>query len=104
MAPPPSPPPSPFDWGRPEWLEETLGTAFNLGFEPGILYHRTADSESAVELLTTGFGPVKAVIEALSDEERPSALAALMALHEAHKGQIGVSVPYDYLIAAGTRR
>jgi SAM-dependent methyltransferase len=103
MAAPPSPPPSPFDWGRPEWLEETFGKAFELGFEPGMLYHRTADSQAAVELLATGFGPVKALIDTLSLEQRDLAMTALLALHEPYKGQIGISVPYDYLIAIGTR-
>ena len=98
-----SPPPSPFDWGRPEWLRETLGTSFELGFEPGVLFHRTADCDDAVELFVNGFGPVKFLVDALEPDQRSAATASLKALHEPYAGEIGVSVPYDYLIALGTR-
>ena len=104
MSPSPTPMPSPFDWGRPEWLEDGLGAAFELGFEPGTLYHRTADCEAAVELLASGFGPVKALVENLGDERRESAINALLAFYEPYRCEIGVSMPYDYLIALGTRR
>jgi len=103
MAPPPSPPPpSPFDWGRPEWLNETLGAAFEFGFETGTLYHRVPDGEAGVEVMATGFGPVKALVESLDDEQRAAAKAGLVAFYE-HEG-IGVAMPYDYLITVGTRR
>lgn len=104
VPPPPSPQPTPFDWGRPEWLQESLGTAFELGFETGTLYHRASDAEAAVEVFAAGFGPVKAVLESLDQEQRESAKTALLKFHEPYEDGIGVSVPYDYLIAAGTRR
>lgn len=104
MTPPPSPPPSPFDWGRPEWLEETLGPAFEFGFETGTLYHRETDGVAAFEVLAAGFGPVKALIESLDDEHRASARDDLVAFYERYRDGIGVAMPYDYLIAVGTRR
>ena len=68
---PASPPPSPFDWGRPEWLQETLGNAFELGFERGTLYHRVPDGGVAWDFMAESFGPVYAVANGL-DEETPS--------------------------------
>ncbi len=101
---PPSPPPSPFDWGRPEWLKETLGAAFELGFEAGTLHHRVADGEAGFEVLAAGFSPVKALVESLDEGQRALVKASLVAFHERYRNGIGVSMPYDYLIAAGTRR
>ena len=104
MSPPPSPPPSPFDWGRPEWLEETLGPAFEFGFETGTLYHRAPDGEAGFEVMVAGFGPVKALVENLDDEKRAAAKADLVAFYERYREGIGIAMPYDYLIAVGTRR
>ena len=103
-SPPSPPPPSPFDWGRPEWLKETLGGAFEFGFETGTLYHRIPDGESSFELLATGFGPVKVLVESLDDEQRAAAKADLVAFFERYREGIGVAIPYDYLMAVGTRR
>ena len=103
-APPSPPPPSPFDWGRPEWLEETLGDAFEFAFETGTLYHRTPDGEAAFEVLADGFGPVKALVESLDDEQRTAAKAGLVAFFERYREGIGIALPYEYLIAVGTRR
>lgn len=104
LPPPPAPQPSPFDWGRSEWLTETLGDAFELGFEPATLYHRTANAETAVELLAKGFGPVKALVDTLDDEKKAEVFAVLSAIYEPYQGATGVSVPFDYLVAVGTRR
>ena len=103
-SPPSPPPPSPFDWGRPGWLKETLGGAFEFRFETGTLYHRIPDGESGFELLATGFGPVKVLVESLDDEQRATAKADLVAFFERYREGIGVAIPYDYLIAVGTRR
>jgi SAM-dependent methyltransferase len=105
MPPPPSPPPpSPFDWGRPEWLGETLGAAFEFAFETGTLYHRVPDGEAGCEVMATGFGPVKALVESLDDEKWAAAKADLVAFFEHYREEIGVAMPLDYLIAVGTRR
>ncbi|MCZ6509641.1 MAG: class I SAM-dependent methyltransferase [Alphaproteobacteria bacterium] len=102
-APTSSPPPSPFDWGRPEWLQETLGGDFDFGFETGTLHHRVADGDAAYAVLAAGFSPVKALVESLDDQQRALAKAGLVAFHERYREGIGVSMPYEYLIAAGTR-
>jgi SAM-dependent methyltransferase len=47
LPPPPgNPPPSPFEWGRPERIRELLGDAFELRFEPGTTTLRMPDGES----------------------------------------------------------
>jgi SAM-dependent methyltransferase len=105
MPPPPSaPPPSPFDWGRPEWLRETLGAAFEFGFETGTMFHRVPDGEAGYDVMAAGFGPIKTLVESLDDEKRASAKADLVAFFERFREGIGVSMPLDYLIAVGTRR
>ena len=44
ISPPPSPaPPSPFEWGRPEWIRDLLGSAFDLKFETGTTVLREPD-------------------------------------------------------------
>jgi SAM-dependent methyltransferase len=105
MPPPPSPlPPSPFDWGRPEWLRETLGTAFEFSFETGTLYHRVPDGEAGYDVMAAGFGPVKALVKSLDEERGAAAKADLVAFFERFHEGIGVAMPLDYLIAVGTRR
>jgi len=104
MPSPPSPPPSPFDWGRPEWLGETLGAAFEFGFETGTMYHRVPDGEAGYEVMAAGFGPVKALVDSLDDEKRAAAKADFVAFFERFREGIGVALPLDYLIAVGTRR
>jgi SAM-dependent methyltransferase len=60
MPPPPAnPPPSPFEWGRPERVRELLGDAFELQFEPGTTILRMPDGESVWELFVNGYGPTK---------------------------------------------
>ena len=98
------PPPSPFDWGRPEWLEETLGDVFDLGFERGTLYHRVPDGSAGWEVMASSFGPVHALAEALDDEGRTSARVAIADFYEQYKDGLGITAPYNYLVALGVRR
>ncbi len=105
MPPPPSPPPpSPFDWGKPAWLTETLGGDFAFGFEEGVLHHRMPDGEAVWNLLEEGFGPVRAVSASLDRERRAELKADFVRWCEQFRSGLGVTVPYQYLVTLGTRR
>lgn len=56
-APPPSPPPSPLNWGEAGWLKGALGEYFDLGHEQGELTHRLPNAEEAWRVYEDGFGP-----------------------------------------------
>ncbi len=105
MPPPPSPPPpSPFDWGKPAWLGETLGGDFAFGFEEGVVHHREPDGEAVWELLVKGFGPVHATAGSLDEGRRAELKADFVRWCEQFRSGLGVTVPYQYLVTLGTRR
>jgi SAM-dependent methyltransferase len=70
--PPANPPPSPFEWGRPERIRELLGDAFELRFENGTTTLRMLNGESVWELFVTGYGPTKTLAASLDPERRES--------------------------------
>ena len=73
---PASPPPSPFNWGDPIWLKETLDVEFELGHEYGELTHRLTDAEHAWSVYEEGFGPISATSQSLDAERRAELKAA----------------------------
>jgi SAM-dependent methyltransferase len=96
MPPPPAnPPPSPFEWGRPERVRELLGDEFELRSETGTTTLRMPDGDSVWELFVTGYGPTKSLAANL-DPERPGRLRARF-----HRG---IAMPRDYLVTIGYRR
>jgi SAM-dependent methyltransferase len=68
--PPANPPPSPFEWGRPERVCELLGDAFDLRFETGTTTLRMPNGESVWELFVNGYGPTKTLAASLDPERR----------------------------------
>ena len=105
MPPPPSsPPPSPFNWGTPAWLEERLGSDFDLGFEEATVMQRFTDAENSWQVNVAGFGPVKAVAGSLDDDRRAGLRKDFMAFYDEYRTGLGVALPIDYLVALGTRR
>ena len=60
MPPPPSnPPPSPFEWGKPERLGELLGGEFDLKLEKGVTILRMPSGKAVWDLFIEGYGPPK---------------------------------------------
>ncbi len=102
-ASPASPPPSPFNWGDTDWLTETLGQSFTLGFEVAELTHRLSDAEKAWDIYKSGFGPVKAVATSLDTEGQTQMRAAFVDWVGEYKTDLGVAIPFRYLVIAGTR-
>ncbi|OOG25425.1 methyltransferase type 11 [Thioalkalivibrio denitrificans] len=105
MAPPAGePPPSPFEWGRPERVHALLGDAFDLGFERGISFYREPDAQAAWKTFSEGYGPVRTLAGKLDPERRKRFEADFVAFHERFGDELGITVPRDYWIVHGTRR
>jgi SAM-dependent methyltransferase len=103
MAPPPAPPPSPFVWGTREWLTGALGRDFRLASEPGTVICRFASVEAIWEIYLNGFGPVRAVAAALPPERKEEMRRAFMQWAAQFPTDLGVAVPFDYLVTVGQR-
>jgi SAM-dependent methyltransferase len=105
MPPPPAnPPPSPFEWGRPERVRELLGDAFELRFETGTTTLRMPDGESVWELFVTGYGPTKSLAASIDTERREQLRRDFIAYHERYRTDLGIAMPRDYLVTIGYRR
>jgi SAM-dependent methyltransferase len=105
MPPPPAnPPPSPFEWGRPERVRELFGNAFELRFETGTTTLRMPDGESVWELFVTGYGPTKTLTASLDAERREQLRRDFIAYHERYRTDLGIAMPRDYLVTIGHRR
>ena len=105
MAPPPTPaPPSPFEWGRTERIQELLGQAFDLKFEKGTSYYREPSGEAAWETFSTGYGPTKSLAASLDDAKRAELKRDFIAFHDGFRTDLGICVPREYWVTLGTRR
>jgi hypothetical protein len=104
MSPPPSPPPaSPFVWGTRGWLTETLGRDFRVASEEGAVISRFASVEAAWEIYSNGFGPVRAVAAALPAERLEEMRQAFMHWTAQFRTDLGIALPFDYLVTVGRR-
>jgi SAM-dependent methyltransferase len=97
-------PPGPDEWGRDERVRELLGDAFELELDEGA-WHLTADSpDAAVELMTEGAPPIKAMIATLEPEQREAFRAAMLDYWSGFERDGHVDEPREYLIVTGRRR
>jgi SAM-dependent methyltransferase len=103
-APPDPPPPSPFEWGKPERLDELLGDKFDLTLERGTSFYREPDGLAAWETFVTGYGPLRALAGKLDEDRREQLKRDWIAFHERFRDALGICVPRDYWVVAGTRR
>jgi SAM-dependent methyltransferase len=99
-----SPPPSPFEWGRPERVSELLGHAFELRFEQGRSQYHVADGEAAWQMFTAGYGPTRSLAASLDDDRRGQLRQDFIALHDQFRTELGITMPRDYLVTIGLRR
>lgn len=105
MAPPPTPaPPSPFEWGKTERIQELLGGAFDLKFEKGVSYYREPSAEAAWETFVTGYGPTKSLAASLDEARRAELKRDFIAFHDRFRTDLGICVPREYWVTLGTRR
>ncbi|MFC6487791.1 class I SAM-dependent methyltransferase [Nitratireductor sp. GCM10026969] len=99
-----TPPPSPFEWGRPERVKELLGGHFDLAFEHATSFYREPDGEAAWRTFVEGYGPLRTLTGKLDEGDRRALERDFVAFHDGFATDLGVCVPRDYLVAAGTRR
>ena len=99
-----TPPPSPFEWGRPERVAELLGRAFDLRFERGTSQYHVTDGEAAWRMFETGYGPTRSLAASLDADRREQLRADFIALHERFRTPLGVTMPRDYLVTLGIRK
>ncbi|MFC4353320.1 class I SAM-dependent methyltransferase [Fodinicurvata halophila] len=103
-APTGSPPPSPFEWGKPERLEELLGEAFELRFERGTSFYREPDGQAAWETFLNGYGPLHTLSGKLEAGQLEALKRDWIAFHDGFATELGICVPRDYWVVVGTRR
>lgn len=103
-APAAPPPPSPFEWGGKERVQQLLGSAFDLRFETGTTVLREPSGLAVWELFVGGYGPTKALAAALDPERRESLKRDFIAYHDGFKSELGVAMSRDYLVTIGVRK
>lgn len=99
-----TPPPSPFEWGRPERVMELLGEHFDLAFEHATSFYREPDGRAAWRTFVEGYGPLRTLVGKLDDSDRLALERDFVAFHDGFATELGICVPREYVIAAGTRR
>jgi SAM-dependent methyltransferase len=105
MPPPPTPaPPSPFEWGKTERIEELLGNDFGLKFEKGISYYREPSGEAAWSTFANGYGPTKTLAANLDEARRAELKRDFVAFHDGFRTALGICVPREYWVTIGVRR
>jgi ubiquinone/menaquinone biosynthesis C-methylase UbiE len=103
----PTPPPglgNPFAWGRADYVESLLGSAFDLTFEEHVSPLVAESGQASWELFTTSYGPTKALVEALDDGRREEFHRSWVEFFEAYRERDVVVHPRPYQLALGTRR
>ena len=103
-APPTSAPPSPFEWGRRERLQQLLGQHFELKFEEGVSVYRDTDGETAWNQASTGYGPTRMLATHLEPARREALKQDFIAFNEGYRTELGIAMPRGYLVTVGTRR
>lgn len=103
-APPQPPPPSPFEWGKVDRIQELLGGSFELRFEEGTNRFRYASGEQAWNLWVNHYGPTKALASTLDDARREELKRDMIAWHETFASGLGYEQPRGYVVTHGVRR
>lgn len=103
MPPPAVPaPPSPFEWGREERVRELLGSTFDLKFEKGTTVLRLASGETVWNVFREGYGPTKMLYQ--NTDRKDDLRRDFIGFHDAHRTDLGIAMPREYLVTIGTRR
>lgn len=102
---PPAPPPQRFDWGRRAWLDEVLGPHFDLKVETGEITSYYDSAEAVWDMVTSGYGPIKALAETLSPPRLDQLRGEFLGYYEAHFAtEMGIAFKREYWLVGGRRR
>ncbi len=99
----PPPPASPFDWGRPDWLRETLGAFFEIEVREQMTTLYAPDVETVWAEYVQGFGPVAATHASLPPARRDAFRAAFEDFHRPYETASGLTIPRLALVLRGVR-
>ena len=99
----PPPPASPFDWGRPDWLQDVLGPRFDLAIGEQVTTLYAPDVRTVWEEYVTGFGPVAATHAALPPDRQDAFREAFEEFHRPHATAMGLTIPRRALVVRGVR-
>jgi SAM-dependent methyltransferase len=94
----------PFRWGREEYLDEMLGTDWELSTEQGTWIIEGASGEDVWEFWSRSAPPFKAMLAELDDDRREEFRQAYVQYCEAYRDGDRVLVPRPYLLVLGVRR
>ncbi len=100
----PPPPASPLAWGDPAHVEQLLGDAFALKFEPGVNSAYYDNSQDVWAWYMRGFGPVRALADSLEPDRLEELKRDFAAYHDHYQAEIGLHIRREYLMIVGTRR
>ena len=98
-----NPAPSPFEWGSSSRVTELLGNQFELEFESGTSFFQPESGQKAWATFSTSFGPVVALLGALSEEKAEALESEFVAFHEEHRMGAGIVMRRPYVITKATR-
>jgi SAM-dependent methyltransferase len=101
---PSTPPPSPFEWGKPERLHDLLRDAFDLKFERGVTTLRMQSGKAVWDMFVEGYGPTKTAAAGCDRQRLGELERDFIAYHEKFSGEAGVAMPREYLVTIGLRR
>lgn len=93
-----------FDWGRPDYVRERLGDAFDLELELRDTVFHAASGESTWELFTAAYGPTKTLAESLDPVPRKELHRAWVELFERSRVNGEIQQSRTYLLILGTRK
>ena len=94
MPPAPAPPPSPFEWGKPERLRGLLRDEFDLRFEEGVTTLRMPNGKAVWDLFVEGYGPTRTIAAACD----PKLKRDFIAYMDSFAHTLGVAMPREYLV------
>jgi SAM-dependent methyltransferase len=104
QPPPPEGAGNPFDWGRPEHVEELLGGAFELEFEHAVSTYRVPSGEHYWQVFSTSYGPTKTLADSLGDRREEFHRTWVDFFEQNYRENGGVAHTREYLLVLGTRR
>jgi len=104
MAPAPEGAGGPFEWGRREHLEELLADTYDLDISEHVVPQIGASGEAMWELMSTAYGPTKALAASLDADRRASLHREFAGFFECYREGDHVNLPRTYLRVIGRRR
>jgi SAM-dependent methyltransferase len=104
MALPPEGAGSPFEWGRRPHVEELLAATFDLEISEDVVLQVGASGEELWDLMSTAYGPTKALASSLDPDRRESLHREFAAFFEGYRQGDQVCLPRTYLRVIGRRR